>query len=262
MKDRTGRPSACHSQSKVTTCSLLSFFLLLPAANALQLSPFIPETQPQKPPTFTLRHIFHRGTYQDPDLHKRLDIHPDTKVSIAYEDETPYNAPLPRMQIATEKYDIERLSDRSWASIESHLDHASYFGQPRVLDASHWTLDQVDGPDTTDKETVINLALMAANAYVPDVGEGEWSNVTQGYNHSTSFGWQGDGLRGHIFADEGNKTIIVGLKGTSPAVFDGDGTTTRDKVNDNLFFSCCCAQGGQYFWRQVCDCQSSTYTCN
>src|SRR5262249_13648595 len=45
-------------------------------------------------------------------------------------------------------------------------------------------------------------------------------------------------------------------------VFDGDGTTTKDKVNDNLFASCCCAQGGQYFWRQVCDCYATTYTCN
>jgi lipase ATG15 len=45
-------------------------------------------------------------------------------------------------------------------------------------------------------------------------------------------------------------------------VFDGSGTTTNDKINDNLFFSCCCGQGGRYGWLQVCDCQTSAYTCN
>ena len=103
---------------------------------------------------------------------------------------------------------------------------------------------------------------MAADAYVKTVGEGEWEDPNQGFNYSQSFGWEADSLRGHIFADEGNSTIVIGLKGTSPAVFDVDQTTTNDKENDNLFFSCCCAQGGQYFWRQVCDCSSSTYTCN
>ena len=46
------------------------------------------------------------------------------------------------------------------------------------------------------------------------------------------------------------------------AVFDGAETTTNDKVNDNLFFSCCCAEQGHFLWRKVCDCRSKTYTCN
>lgn len=49
---------------------------------------------------------------------------------------------------------------------------------------------------------------------------------------------------------------------SAPAVFDGTDTTGNDKLNDNLFGSCCCGQGGQYLWKQVCDCQTSTYTCN
>src|ERR1700755_1254677 len=48
----------------------------------------------------------------------------------------------------------------------------------------------------------------------------------------------------------------------APAVFDGSGTTTNDKINDNLFFSCCCGQGGRYGWLQVCDCQTSAFRCN
>ena len=46
------------------------------------------------------------------------------------------------------------------------------------------------------------------------------------------------------------------------AVFDGSGSTSKDKENDNLFFSCCCGQGGRFLWRQVCDCTTSAYTCN
>lgn len=45
-------------------------------------------------------------------------------------------------------------------------------------------------------------------------------------------------------------------------MFDGSGTTTNDKVNDNLFFSCCCAQQGRFLWKQVCDCRTNTFTCN
>jgi lipase ATG15 len=45
-------------------------------------------------------------------------------------------------------------------------------------------------------------------------------------------------------------------------VFDGEGTTTNDKVNDNLFFSCCCAQQGPWTWHQVCDCATGPYQCN
>lgn len=49
---------------------------------------------------------------------------------------------------------------------------------------------------------------------------------------------------------------------TRLAVFDGDGTTTNDKLNDNLFASCCCAQQGVLTWLQVCDCATSAFTCN
>lgn len=58
-------------------------------------------------------------------------------------------------------------------------------------------------------------------------------------------------------------TDVLSLRDdTAPAVFDGSDTTTNDKENDNLFFSCCCGQGGQYLWRKVCACQTKTYTCN
>ena len=135
-------------------------------------------------------------------------------------------------------------------------------GYVSVMSPDAWTMDDVPGPNITDKETVLNLAIMAANAYVQTPGKGDWLEVGEPYNNSADFGWETDGLRGHIWADEDNSTIVIGLKGTSPAVFDGDGTTTNDKINDNLFSSCCCAQQGPWTWHQVCDCATGTYSCN
>ena len=135
-------------------------------------------------------------------------------------------------------------------------------GYVSVLAPDAWTMDDIPGPNVTDKDTVLSFALMAANAYVQKPGQADWEDVGQPFNSSVDFGWEGDGLRGHVWADETNSTIVIGLKGTSPAVFDGDGTTTNDKVNDNLFFSCCCAQQGPWTWHQVCDCATSTYSCN
>lgn len=48
----------------------------------------------------------------------------------------------------------------------------------------------------------------------------------------------------------------------STAVFEGAETSTKDKINDNLFFSCCCAQQGHYLWHQVCSCATNTFQCD
>ncbi|KAH7400993.1 Alpha/Beta hydrolase protein [Phaeosphaeria sp. MPI-PUGE-AT-0046c] len=135
-------------------------------------------------------------------------------------------------------------------------------GRAVQLAADDWIIDDVPGPNVTDRETVLSFARMASNAYILEPNTGEWEDVGGGFNYTEDFGWESDGLRGHIFADTENATVVIGLKGTSPAMFDGSETTTNDKINDNLFFSCCCGQGGQFLWRQVCDCQTSAYTCN
>lgn len=157
---------------------------------------------------------------------------------------------------------IQRLVDRRPSVVDPMVAQSRQQGFVSVLSPSAWTVDDVAGPDVTDKGTVLTMALMAANAYVEGPGKADWQDVGAPFNRSLDFGWEGDGLRGHVFADENNSTIVIGLKGTSPAVFDGDGTTTNDKVNDNLFFSCCCAQQGPWTWHQVCDCATGTYTCN
>ena len=230
-------------------------------------------------PSKTLRHVFHHGTYQDPGLHKRLDIRPNMNIWAYGEQLVPQ--PLPSFNVRSTPLHIQRLSDRRIPVIEGLLAAAQEQGHASILDADSWVVDEVYGPNTTDKETVLSFSKMTLDAYTLEPFTGEWQNVKGGFNYSQSFGWERDGLRGHIFADTDNSTIVISLKGTSPgiwschkswvvetnpcyslAVFDGAETTANDKVNDNLFFSCCCGEQGQFLWRQVCSCRLNTYTCN
>ncbi|CAD6896263.1 unnamed protein product [Tilletia controversa] len=85
-----------------------------------------------------------------------------------------------------------------------------------------------------------------------------WQPGFGGFNLSESFGWSENGMREHVFTSNDNSTIILAIKGTSPPFFPG-GTDTvrRDKENDNLLFSCCCARVS-WTWSPVCDCYSGT----
>ena len=212
----------------------------------------------------SLRHIFHHGTYKHPQLHRRLDVPEEAAVWMAEDEDEHYanRQPAPQLRVKSEVMSIQRLADRSKSTIDGILDWGRTKGRAVQLAEEDWTIDEIPGPNVTDKETVLSFARMASNAYILEPNTGEWEDVGGGFNYTEDFGWESDGLRGHIFADTENSTVVIGLKGTSPAMFDGSETTTNDKINDNLFFSCCCGQGGQYLWRQVCDCQTSAFTCN
>lgn len=214
---------------------------------------------PQKEHTFSLRHVFYHGVYDDPNLHLRQDVPAVAQAAMLAEGTA--DQPLTFKAKSRPEY-IERLADRSVATVKTMYDEARVQGGPAALGPSAWVIDEVQGPNTSDKATVISLAKMAWNAYQEGPGLGEWQDMnSEPFNFSQKFGWDGDGLRGHIFASEDNSTIIAALKGTTPAVFDGSGTTTKDKVNDNLFFSCCCGSG-RLLWHSVCDCKTEAYTCN
>nr|RBQ85179.1 hypothetical protein FVER53263_09194 [Fusarium verticillioides] len=267
----------CASTGRVTAALLLSFLafspssahnnigvrfhddVLLPPGPALPVSPEVPAPAEH---TFSLRHIYHHGTHLHPGLHRKRDVvHDQSRVYLAAEDEYgEYD--ISRLKAKSHPQTIQRLVDRRPSVVDPMVAESRQRGYAAVLDASAWTMDQVSSPDIKDKDTVLNLAIMTANAYVKDETETDWEDVGERWNRSADFGWESDGLRGHIFVDDTNSTIVIGLKGTSMAVFDGEGTTTNDKVNDNLFFSCCCAQQGQWTWHQVCDCATGTYSCN
>ncbi|KAI1213480.1 alpha/beta-hydrolase [Annulohypoxylon truncatum] len=276
MVARRKRPaSTCRSAGRVTARLLLSFLAVSasPAAARIQnseaafpnspiLAPLIPEPPQPAEHTFTLRHIFHHGTYQHPGLHRRKDIvEPEAEVWLAGEDGHKAER-IPPLKAKSQPRKIERLVDRRPSTVDPLVAEARQRGYVIASEPSAWTVDEVLGPDVSEKETVLTMALIASDAYVENPAQPDWDEVGEPFNRSADFGWESDGLRGHVWGDETNSTIVIGLKGTSPAVFDGEGTTTNDKINDNLFFSCCCAQQGQWSWHQVCDCATGTYSCN
>ncbi|RAL60148.1 hypothetical protein DID88_000773 [Monilinia fructigena] len=284
MKYRSS--TTCSSAGRVTAQLLLSFLALSTPISAsdsihhqqqpllpiLPPPPSLPKSDNQQDPAgdhvFSLRHIFHHGTYEHPQLHKQLDILDSKSKSTVWLESEDGKGPLQEVTrplvMKNSPVKIERLKDRRPSVVDPMVAASRESGDVWALSPSAWTVDEVAGPDITDKDTVITLAQMAANAYVDKPDTGDWKDVNGGFNRTDDygFGWDADGLRGYIYIDETNSTIVIGLKGTSLAVYDGDGTTTNDKENDNLFFSCCCGQQGASFYRQVCDCATGTYTCN
>ncbi|KAJ2007767.1 putative lipase atg15 [Coemansia thaxteri] len=131
--------------------------------------------------------------------------------------------------------------------------------------AGRWKYYVDDGllvPNITHKPTLVHLARMAANAYQPTTSE-TWEPLGDRWDTHDSFGWATDGVRGHVFADSNNSTVVVTLKGTSSTFFLGGGseTSARDKFNDNRLFSCCCAYV-DFTWSTVCDCYRPGSKCS
>lgn len=71
---------------------------------------------------------------------------------------------------------IQRMADRSKSTVNRLLDSGNR-GETASLPASAWTVDTVQGPNITDKETILSFARMAANAYVTEPYTGEWEDV-------------------------------------------------------------------------------------
>ncbi|RYP87943.1 hypothetical protein DL769_000395 [Monosporascus sp. CRB-8-3] len=247
MVSRPIRP-ICNSAGKVTAQLLLSFLAVSASPSVADivpvrgsgavlagspiLSPLIPEPPEPAEHTLTLRHIFHHGTYEHPDLHRRKDItEPEAEVWLA-EDDGFAAERIPSLKAKSQSRRIERLVDRRPSVVDPMVAEARQRGAFFVSSPSAWTVDDIPGPNITDKETVLTMALIAADAYVEKPGMPDWEEVGKPFNKSEDFGWESDGLRGHIWGDESNSTVIIGLKGTSPAVFDGEGTTTNDKCNN------------------------------
>jgi lipase ATG15 len=129
------------------------------------------------------------------------DVYPENGVYVGNDQERPeLVAPL-------------RIRSRS-ARIYRFADPWSMFFDKTPL--SHdWQLDTVSEPDVSDKETVLGLAKMSSDAYLFNELAPHWFNSTAGFNLSSSFGWQDNMLRGHVFANENNSTVVIAIKGTS-----------------------------------------------
>ena len=233
MKTRRQTAQSCPSAGRVTAKLLLSFLAACPQqasagwrddwVHGVNQLPIIslPESTPSAPAPapaehdFTLRHLFHHGAYLHPKLHRRLDVRPQDSIWMLDDDKLDKN-PQRSFHLRSWGETIQRLADRRFEVVDALMSSARLSGYSTETEASAWTMDEVSAPNVTDKTTVLSLAIMAANAYVEVPGTENWEDVHAGFNVTDDFGWQNDGLRGHIFADEGNKTIVIALKGTTP----------------------------------------------
>lgn len=117
-------------------------------------------------------------------------------------------------------------------------------------------ISQAEGfhPITSDSETILNFAKMSSNSYQRKILSKsiDRDETMDKYNGLGHFGWDGNGLRGHIYANAARSLVIIAFKGTSTLLMGG-GTVSMDKYIDNMMFSCCCARVG-ISWIPVCGC--------
>ncbi|QIW97232.1 hypothetical protein AMS68_002750 [Peltaster fructicola] len=204
---------------------------------------------------FTLRQVHHHGVHKYPYLHRYADVQVSGPLHITDE----YGETLINHD---PRYFIRDDFMTTLRPVYSSHDHG-HRSQDDAMPIS-WLQDERRGPAVTDKQTVLSFAKMAANAYArkDNSSEWKWIDVGSGFNYTDDFGWENDGLRGHVFADEQNQTVVISIKGTSVSWLDPPDTVHRDVLNDNLFASCCCAQGWPWLGKAVCNCRTGWNTCN
>ncbi|KZV64954.1 alpha/beta-hydrolase [Peniophora sp. CONT] len=124
-----------------------------------------------------------------------------------------------------------------------------------------WDLVHTYGPDMEDQHTIVELGRMAGNAYAGHPGQKNWYDLDATWNVTFPFGYEdpADGFRGHVFHSPENDLVVLSIKGTT---VQGP-TSKKDKFNDNLLFSCCCARV-DFTWtfKKVCDCYKSGWRCD
>ncbi|TCD64148.1 putative lipase atg15 [Steccherinum ochraceum] len=123
-----------------------------------------------------------------------------------------------------------------------------------------WEVVDVLGPDVEDQHTLGQLARMTGNAYAKP-GQKNWYDLDGAWNTSFPFGWEDpkEGFRGHVFLSPDNNTVILSIKGTT---LQGP-TSKKDKFNDNLMFSCCCARVDfSWIFSTVCNCYANNWRCD
>ncbi|KAI0705870.1 Alpha/Beta hydrolase protein [Cytidiella melzeri] len=123
-----------------------------------------------------------------------------------------------------------------------------------------WEAVDLLGPDVEDRHTLGQLARMTGNAYALP-GQKNWYDIDEAWNTSFPFGWEdaADGFRGHVFLSPMNSTVVLSIKGTT---LQGP-TSKKDKFNDNLMFSCCCAYVDfSWVFSTVCDCHRKKFNCD
>ncbi|ORX54562.1 alpha/beta-hydrolase [Hesseltinella vesiculosa] len=152
---------------------------------------------------------------------------------------------------------LEQHSVPSQSTLQLLRQTAVRHGKPRwhMLTANDIAITQNWNwvPDIKNQSSVLALAKMCYDAYTK-LGEDDWYDIDKDKWHvNDTFGWDGDGLRGHVFGNQDNSLLVIAIKGTTAGLFSGGPTGDKDKQNDNLLFSCCCGRVSRV-WKPVCNC--------
>ncbi|KAF8979189.1 putative lipase atg15, partial [Entomortierella lignicola] len=196
--------------------------------------------------TFTLKHLLHHGGNKFRGLFRRLDV-----------DENDLR--LSELRSGnSHRHTLKVRATKTLKPLDQSYRNQGFRSFDTSIGPGSWTREVIAGPDIEDKDTIIELGKINYNSYM-DLDSPGWYDLEGHWNVNSTFGWEEEGVRGHVFASSDNNTLIISVKGTS--TFGGGSTTTRDKINDNLLFSCCCAKVDRT-WRGVCDCNTGGYQCD
>ncbi|KAJ1559614.1 putative lipase atg15, partial [Nowakowskiella sp. JEL0078] len=200
----------------------------------------------------SLKHVFHVGGSKFPGLLRRLDISPKTKDQFAASQATiPLDVKLKYGSFphyiskhtldAKQRIAVARSPDSSYDdwSVSKLLKHSPIkdtnsqtvdlrlqnsidndFEMQMEKEVGTWSTKAMKLPDETDPKTVLSLATMTYNTYYdPTKKSTHWIDMGGKWNESVGFGWESDGIRGYVFADERNEVMVITVKGTSAALF-------------------------------------------
>ncbi|KAG9126719.1 putative lipase atg15 [Ceratobasidium sp. 392] len=217
--------------------------------------------------TFTLRHV--HSSHADTGRIRWADISEDAVTASSLADPPLDGSSTHTHTLHTSRMSVHRpISQDAFHAARRRRKDRSLFGRLELGgkewgQSLGWDEDDVDGPAIDKRETVLALAKMTNNAYLePD--ESGWYDLGGNWTAEHKIGWEpdADGFRGHVFLSADNATAILSIKGTSAGWLGGGGPTVKkDKVNDNLLFSCCCAHV-DWTWSTVCGCFGGGNKCD
>ncbi|KAI8360075.1 Alpha/Beta hydrolase protein [Mortierella sp. GBAus27b] len=204
----------------------------------------------------TLRHVLHHGATRYPKLFRQRDI---SKSEIRLNEVLRGESMTHRIKVKTTT--TVQPKGEQFKSFRSRGFRAIGVSEDQSFGPGSYKRVLVNAPDMADQQTLVQLGKMNYNSYNV-IDSSSWYDLEGNWNVNSTFGWEEDGLRGHVFASRDNSTLIIAIKGTTAAFLGGSGNTAaRDKTNDNLLFSCCCAKI-DLTWRAVCDCKRGGRRCD
>jgi lipase ATG15 len=88
---------------------------------------------------------------------------------------------------------------------------------------------------TLSYDNIYNLAVISQNAYFE-----EKNDISDTFTKNNTFpiGINNDTVKAYLFSSDNDKYHIISFKGTS-TIFDKKDTVYNDKLNDNMYYSCC-----------------------